>query len=162
MTNQGAALMGIGAAGGDERAKEATKRAISSPLLEVSIDGAEHVLVNVTGGKDLSMTEAEDASSVIRQAANTNVDITFGMAIDETLNDEIRVTVIATGIDKTKQGDEKPVEEVSQPAAQPVSQAPVQHRFRHNHRLVPPRPQRRNSQPPMTRSKIGTKTSATN
>ena len=126
MTNQGAALMGIGAAGGDERAKEATKRAISSPLLEVSIDGAEHVLVNVTGGKDLSMTEAEDASSVIRQAANTNVDITFGMAIDETLNDEIRVTVIATGIDKTKQGDEKPVEEVSQPAAQPVSQAPVQ------------------------------------
>ena len=80
----------------------------------------------MTGGKDLSMTEAEDASSVIRQAANTNVDITFGMAIDETLNDEIRVTVIATGIDKTKQGDEKPVEEVSQPAAQPVSQAPVQ------------------------------------
>ncbi|MGU9984208.1 hypothetical protein ACQ5R2_08465, partial [Limosilactobacillus fermentum] len=71
--------------------------------------------------KDLSMTEAEDASSVIRQAANTNVDITFGMAIDETLNDEIRVTVIATGIDKTKQGDEKPVEEVSQPAAQPES-----------------------------------------
>ncbi|MFU0771703.1 MAG: hypothetical protein ACFWUH_09345 [Limosilactobacillus fermentum] len=81
----------------DERAKEATKRAISSPLLEVSIDGAEHVLVNVTGGKDLSMTEAEDASSVIRQAANTNVDITFGMAIDETLNDEIRVTVLQRG-----------------------------------------------------------------
>lgn len=106
MTNQGSALMGIGAAGGDERAKEATKRAISSPLLEVSIDGAEHVLVNVTGGKDLSMTEAEDASSVIRQAANTNVDITFGMAIDESLNDEIRVTVIATGIDKEKQVSE--------------------------------------------------------
>jgi cell division protein FtsZ len=129
MTNQGAALMGIGAAGGEERAKEATKRAISSPLLEVSIDGAEHVLVNVTGGKDLSMTEAEDASSVIRQAANTNVDITFGMAIDETLNDEIRVTVIATGIDRTKQDNDK--EEVTtqtQALAQPASQTPVQPR----------------------------------
>ena len=121
--------MGIGAAGGEERAKEATKRAISSPLLEVSIDGAEHVLVNVTGGKDLSMTEAEDASSVIRQAANTNVDITFGMAIDETLNDEIRVTVIATGIDRTKQDNDK--EEVTtqtQAPAQPASQTPVQPR----------------------------------
>lgn len=129
MTNQGAALMGIGAAGGEERAKEATKRAISSPLLEVSIDGAEHVLVNVTGGKDLSMTEAEDASSVIRQAANTNVDITFGMAIDETLNDEIRVTVIATGIDRTKQDNDK--EEVTtqtQAPVQPASQTPVQPR----------------------------------
>lgn len=127
MTNQGSALMGIGAAGGDERAKEATKRAISSPLLEVSIDGAEHVLVNVTGGKDLSMTEAEDASSVIRQAANTNVDITFGMAIDESLNDEIRVTVIATGIDKAKQlsADKATASATPAPAATTPHQAPT-------------------------------------
>lgn len=105
MTNQGSALMGIGFANGDNRASEATKKAISSPLLEVSIDGAEHVLVNVTGGKDLSMFELQEASSVIRQAANSNVDITFGMAMDETLNDEVRVTVIATGID---QNNKKP------------------------------------------------------
>ena len=78
MTNQGSALMGIGSSNGDNRAAEATKKAISSPLLEVSIDGAEHVLVNVTGGKDLSMFEAQEASSVIRQAANSNVYITFG------------------------------------------------------------------------------------
>lgn len=103
MTNQGSALMGIGSSTGENRAAEATKKAISSPLLEVSIDGAEHVLVNVTGGKDLSMFEAQEASSVIREAANTNVDITFGMSVDDNLNDEVRVTVIATGIDKTKQ-----------------------------------------------------------
>ena len=103
MTNQGSALMGIGSSTGENRAAEATKKAISSPLLEVSIDGAEHVLVNVTGGKDLSMFEAQEASSVIREAANTNVDITFGMSVDDNLNDEVRVTVIATGIDKSKQ-----------------------------------------------------------
>ena len=103
MTNQGSALMGIGSSTGENRAAEATKKAISSPLLEVSIDGAEHVLVNVTGGKDLSMFEAQEASSVIREAANTNVDITFGMSVDDNLNDEVRVTVIATGIDKGKQ-----------------------------------------------------------
>ncbi|WP_251547020.1 cell division protein FtsZ [Limosilactobacillus caecicola] len=103
MTNQGSALMGIGSSTGENRAAEATKKAISSPLLEVSIDGAEHVLVNVTGGKDLSMFEAQEASSVIREAANTNVDITFGMSVDDNLNDEVRVTVIATGIDKRKQ-----------------------------------------------------------
>lgn len=103
MTNQGSALMGIGSASGENRATEATKKAISSPLLEVSIDGAEHVLVNVTGGKNLSMFEAQEASSVIREAANTNVDITFGMALDDNLGDEVRVTVIATGIDKSKQ-----------------------------------------------------------
>ncbi|KRM02855.1 cell division protein FtsZ [Limosilactobacillus gastricus] len=135
MTNQGSALMGIGSSNGDNRAAEATKKAISSPLLEVSIDGAEHVLVNVTGGKDLSMFEAQEASSVIRQAANSNVDITFGMALDDTLNDEVRVTVIATGINgngTSKNTSSQPTrfETPSQPAQpQRVSQptpAPAQ------------------------------------
>lgn len=107
MTNQGSALMGVGSSTGENRATEATKKAISSPLLEVSIDGAEHVLVNVTGGKNLSMFEAQEASSVIRDAANTNVDITFGMALDDNLGDEVRVTVIATGIDKSKQQSDR-------------------------------------------------------
>lgn len=103
MANQGSALMGIGSSTGENRATEATKKATSSPLLEVSIDGAEHVLMNITGGKNLSMYEAQEASTVIQQAANTDVDITFGMAMNENLGDEVRVTVIATGIDKSKQ-----------------------------------------------------------
>lgn len=123
MTNQGSALMGIGSSTGENRASEATKKAISSPLLEVSIDGAEHVLVNVTGGKNLSMFEAQEASSVIRQAANTNVDITFGMALDDNLGDEVRVTVIATGIDKKKQEQRRAAQEQAQtPAAEETSE----------------------------------------
>ena len=118
---------GIGSSTGENRASEATKKAISSPLLEVSIDGAEHVLVNVTGGKNLSMFEAQEASSVIRQAANTNVDITFGMALDDNLGDEVRVTVIATGIDKKKQEQRRAAQEQAQtPAAEETSeQAPT-------------------------------------
>lgn len=123
MTNQGSALMGIGSSTGENRATEATKKAISSPLLEVSIDGAEHVLVNVTGGKNLSMFEAQEASSVIRDAANTNVDITFGMALDEKLGDEVRVTVIATGIDKDKQQTARPRRAVNSDNEKP---APLQ------------------------------------
>ena len=123
MTNQGSALMGIGSSTGENRATEATKKAISSPLLEVSIDGAEHVLVNVTGGKNLSMFEAQEASSVIRDAANTNVDITFGIALDEKLGDEVRVTVIATGIDKDKQQTARPRRAVNNDNEKP---APLQ------------------------------------
>lgn len=102
MSNQGSALMGVGSATGENRATEATKKAISSPLLEVSIDGAQHVLMDITGGKDLSMFEAQEASDVIKQAAGTNVDISFGMSLNESLGDEVRVTVIATGIDSNK------------------------------------------------------------
>ncbi|WP_373841673.1 cell division protein FtsZ [Limosilactobacillus sp.] len=102
MSNQGAALMGVGSSTGENRATEATKKAISSPLLEVSINGAQHVLMDITGGKDLSMFEAQEASDVIRQAAGTDVDIAFGMSLNEKMGDGVRVTVIATGIDKTK------------------------------------------------------------
>lgn len=100
MSNQGSALMGIGSATGENRTAEATKKAISSPLLEVSIDGAENVLLNITGGPDLSLFEAQDASDIVTQAATTDVNIIFGTSIDESLGDEVRVTVIATGIDK--------------------------------------------------------------
>ncbi|WP_314737754.1 cell division protein FtsZ [Limosilactobacillus urinaemulieris] len=102
MSNQGSALMGVGSATGENRATEATKKAISSPLLEVSISGAQHVLMDITGGKDLSMFEAQEASDVIKQATGTNVDISFGMSLNESLGDEVRVTVIATGIDAKK------------------------------------------------------------
>ncbi|AVK60648.1 cell division protein FtsZ [Lactobacillus sp. CBA3605] len=100
MQNQGSALMGIGSASGENRTADATKEAISSPLLEVSIDGAEQVLLNITGGPDMSLYEAEAASNIVTQAATTDVNIIFGTSIDESLGDEVRVTVIATGIDK--------------------------------------------------------------
>lgn len=120
MSNQGSALMGVGSATGENRATEATKKAISSPLLEVSISGAQHVLMDITGGKDLSMFEAQEASDVIKKAAGTNVDISFGMSLDESLGDEVRVTVIATGID-SEQAAKKVVNR--RPNAQPQAAA---------------------------------------
>ena len=102
MENQGASLMGIGTGDCDNRIEEATKRAISSSLLEVSIDGAEHVLLNITGGSDLSLFEAQTASEIVKQAASSDVNIIFGTSINEELENSVAVTVIATGIDKKK------------------------------------------------------------
>ena len=102
MQNQGSALMGIGTANGENRTAEATKKAISSPLLEVSIDGAEQVLLNITGGPDLSLFEAQDASDIVAQAATSDINIIFGTSINEELEDSVIVTVIATSIDKKK------------------------------------------------------------
>lgn len=99
MANQGSALMGIGSATGENRTVEATKKAISSPLLEVAIDGAKQVLLNITGGPDLSLFEAQDASEIVTQAATNDVNIIFGTSINEDLGDEVVVTVIATGLD---------------------------------------------------------------
>ncbi|KPN79869.1 Cell division protein FtsZ [Apilactobacillus kunkeei] len=99
MQNTGSALMGVGTATGENRTAEATKKAISSPLLEVSIDGAKQVLLNITGGPDMSLFEAQDASDIVAQAATSDVNIIFGTSIDEDLGDEIKVTVIATGIE---------------------------------------------------------------
>ncbi len=117
MSNQGAALMGVGSSTGENRATEATKKAISSPLLELSIDGAQHVLMDITGSEDMAMYEAQEASDVIKQAAGTNVDISFGMSLDKNMGDEVRVTVIATGIDKPKK---------SQPSRSAVNNRPAQ------------------------------------
>ena len=121
MSNQGAALMGVGSSTGENRATEATKKAISSPLLELSIDGAQHVLMDITGSEDMAMYEAQEASDVIKQAAGTNVDISFGMSLDKNMGDEVRVTVIATGIDKpkkTRPARQQP--QASRPAQQPA------------------------------------------
>ena len=108
MENQGSALMGIGMASGENRTVEATKKAISSPLLEVSIDGAESVLLNITGGSDLTLFEAQDASDIVSSASTTEVNIIFGTSINENLGDEVIVTVIATGIDINKAKEVKP------------------------------------------------------
>lgn len=108
MENQGSALMGIGTATGENRTAEATKKAISSPLLEVSLDGAENVLLNITGGSDLTLFEAQDASDIVSAAATSDVNIIFGTSINEDLGDEVVVTVIATGIDAEKNSKPKP------------------------------------------------------
>lgn len=99
MENQGSALMGIGRASGENRTVEATKMAISSPLLEVSIDGAKQVLLNITGGPDLTLFEAQDASDIVSKTAGDDVNIIFGTSINANMDDEVVVTVIATGID---------------------------------------------------------------
>lgn len=98
MANKGNALMGIGIGSGEERIVEAARKAIYSPLLETTIDGSEDVIVNVTGGLDMTLTEAEEASEIVAQAAGQGVNIWLGTSIDDTMRDEIRVTVVATGL----------------------------------------------------------------
>jgi cell division protein FtsZ len=109
MANAGSALMGIGRGSGDNRAVDAAKQAINSPLLELSINGAKGVLFNVTGGPDLGMFEIDEAAKVITQAASPDANIIFGSVIDENLSNEIRITVIATGFagDKNEQTEHK-------------------------------------------------------
>jgi cell division protein FtsZ len=98
MTGMGHAVMGTGIARGDNRAIEAAHQAISSPLLEESsIDGARGVLLNVTGGPDMALHEIHEAAAIIRESAHEEAQIIFGAVIDEKLEDELRVTVIATG-----------------------------------------------------------------
>ncbi|MGB3912703.1 MAG: hypothetical protein WBK70_04520, partial [Thermacetogeniaceae bacterium] len=107
MANTGTALMGIGSGKGDNRAAEAAKIAISSPLLETSIEGAKGVLLNITGGPDLGLFEVNEAAEIISQAADPEANIIFGAVIDEKLEDEVRVTVIATGFDAVSQEEKE-------------------------------------------------------
>ena len=100
MSNAGSALMGIGMAKGDDGARAAAEAAIKSPLLEASIEGARGVLFNITGGAELSLFDVTEASNIITEAVDPEANIIFGAVIDETLKDEIRVTVIATGFNK--------------------------------------------------------------
>lgn len=109
MSNMGRALMGTGRASGERRALEAAQQAISSPLLEdVSITGATGILINITGGPDLTLFEVNEASSLIQEAAHEDANIIFGSVIDPSLLDEVRITVIATGFDHLPQVDLEP------------------------------------------------------
>jgi cell division protein FtsZ len=101
MQDAGTALMGIGQAGGENRAAEAARLAISSPLLELTIDGAKGVLFNITGGPNLGMYEIDEAAKVITKNIDPDAKIKFGAVIEEQLGDEVRITVIATGFDET-------------------------------------------------------------
>jgi cell division protein FtsZ len=97
MRDAGSALMGIGVASGENRAAEAARTAVSSPLLESSIEGATGVLLNVTGGSDIGLFEVNEAAEVVTSAADQNANVIFGAVIDDGLREEVRVTVIATG-----------------------------------------------------------------
>jgi cell division protein FtsZ len=101
MSGMGLALMGVGRSTGERRAMEATQQAISSPLLEeATIEGAKGVLINITGGPDLTLFEVNEASSIIRESADEEANIIFGAVIDENMTDEMKITVVATGFDK--------------------------------------------------------------
>jgi cell division protein FtsZ len=97
MREAGSALMGIGVAQGENRAMEAARAAISSPLLETSLDGATGILLNITGGPDLGLAEVDEAAQVVTAAADANANVIFGAVIDESMGDSVRVTAIATG-----------------------------------------------------------------
>ena len=99
MSGAGSALMGIGSARGEDRAVEAAGKAINSPLLEASMDGAQGVLLSIAGGSDLGLFEINEAASLVQEAAHPEANIIFGTVIDDSLGDEVRVTVIAAGFD---------------------------------------------------------------
>lgn len=99
MENQGSALIGIGMAEGEDKARQAAEKAIQSPLLEAQIQGARNAIVNITGGESITLFDAEDAMALVREAAGNDIDAIFGVAINEKLGDSIIVTVIATGFD---------------------------------------------------------------
>ena len=103
MTNAGTALMGLGRAKGENRAEEAARIATNNPLLDLSIEGATGVLFSITGGSDLSMREINTAAEMIENAVDPNANIIFGASIDESMNDEVSITIIATGFDSSKQ-----------------------------------------------------------
>ena len=126
MQNAGMAHMGVGRAGGKNKAEDAAKMAISSPLLETSINGAKGVLVNVTGSMDIGLEEVEIAANLVQQAAHPDALIIFGAAFDDTLEDEIRVTVIATGFEEAEGAmPNKPFSAAAEKKAEAQPQAPA-------------------------------------
>ena len=124
MEKSGNAIIGIGIGMGEERAIEAAKQAVSSPLLETSISGATDAIINITGGLNLTLFEAEQAAEVVRAAANTDINTIFGSVINENLTDEVIVTVIATGFDKRAREKDKAQDEGVKPIERPVPVEP--------------------------------------
>ena len=129
MKDAGRAHMGVGRAAGKSKAEEAAKMAISSPLLETSINGAKGVLINVTGSMDIGLEEVETAANLVQEAAHPEANIIFGAAFDDTLEDELRVTVIATGFDEKEESQPMPAKpfsaagaKVEEKRAQPAAQ----------------------------------------
>jgi cell division protein FtsZ len=119
MSEGGAALMAVGSAKGEERAREAAEQAISSQLLDITIDGARGILFNVTGGPDLTLFEVNQAAAIIKETAHPDVNLIFGAVIDPNLQDEVRITVIATGFERT--GVPRHILETPKPRVEPIT-----------------------------------------
>jgi cell division protein FtsZ len=157
MQGAGSALMGIGSARGEDRAVQAAELAISSPLLEASIDGAHGVLLSVQGGSDLGLFEINEAARLVQEAAHPEANIIFGAVIDDALGDEVRVTVIAAGFDSggpSQRHDDRALGQVmgrSQPAQQrPAPPAPQQSPPQHSNgvpQAAPPQAAPQQAQP---------------
>ena len=126
MKDSGRAIIGIGIGMGEDRALEAAKQAVSSPLLEQSIEGATDAIINITGGVNLTLFEAEQAAEVVRSASNTDINTIFGSVINENLSDEVIVTVIATGFDKKKQ---EPKIETAYNAGKEIRRTPTREEY---------------------------------
>jgi cell division protein FtsZ len=126
MTERGSALMGIGVASGENRAAEAAKKAIMSPLLETSIDGARGVLMNITGGSNLSLYEVNEAADIVASASDLEVNMIFGAVINENLKEEIMVTVIATGFEHKPAAQQPSRRPVPGQSSQPQQQQPAE------------------------------------
>jgi len=126
MKNAGMAHMGVGRAAGKGKAEEAARMAISSPLLETSIEGARGVLINVTGSMDIGLEEVEQAASLVQQAVHPDALTIFGATFDESLDDEIRVTVIATGFDEGEKTETAPAAKPAEASQSPLSPPAVQ------------------------------------
>ena len=135
MSEGGAALMAVGHSDGDDRARAAAEAAISSGLLDVTIDGARGILFNITGGPDLSLFEVNEAAAIIKESAHPEVNMIFGAQIDDNMGDEVRITVIATGFEqsrvKTRMDAQQSIRQASQrpqtqPRQQPAQQQPQQ------------------------------------
>ncbi|MDX6474339.1 MAG: cell division protein FtsZ, partial [Gaiellaceae bacterium] len=117
MRDAGSAMMGIGSASGENRATEAARGAVSSPLLETSIEGATGILLNITGGADIGLFEVNEAAEVVTGAADLNANVIFGAVIDDSMGDEVRVTVIATGFGGSRRRRRREASEAPIPSA---------------------------------------------
>jgi cell division protein FtsZ len=155
MSEGGAALMAVGRATGDDRARRAAEAAISSALLDVTIDGARGILFNITSGTDLSLYEVNEAAAIIKESAHPEVNLIFGAQVDESMGDEVRITVIATGFETSRvarkldqqpafrpQRDQTQTNYRSQPAQQPAPRA------NYNPPAAPPPPREQAPEPP--------------
>ncbi len=153
MSEGGAALMAVGRSSGDDRARRAAEMAIQSGLLDVTIDGARGILFNITGGKDLTLFECNEAAEIIRQSAHPDVNMIFGAQVDDSMGDEVRITVIATGFDQSR-AERRIANEQSHRPVQPARQAPEPPRHNEYVSAAPqqPAPPPRQAPPPQAPS----------
>ncbi len=132
MENQGSALIGIGMAEGEDKARVAAEKAIQSPLLETQISGARNAIVNITGGESITLFDAEDAMALVREAAGNDIDAIFGVAINESLGDAVIVTVIATGFDDEDEEENVLDKAFAYTASKPMKQETVESETRNS------------------------------